>query len=937
MFFGRTLGLSLWFSLLAAAPALEAASFPPYFRFRSVATPRVTVHFHQGLEATARDAAALATQILDAHTLRYGVRVDRVQIVLSDASDDPNGFASPLPYPLVQILAAAPDGSDDFGNYESWLRLVLVHELAHVVHLERARGLLGAGRKLFGRAPFLFPNALSPTWIVEGLATYEETQGTAFGRGRNPDSRMVLRQAALAGDFPGEDRPVRGLDRWPGGQSPYLFGESFLRDLSGRFGDATLPEIARVHSGRLIPFLDELTLHKVTGASAQTRWREWSERLRADFEGEAQRIRTRGVTQSRPLTRRGIRQTGPRVSPDGAWVAYTSRSLTRFPSIRLVRLDGSGGDRKLVERNGGSSLAWTPDGKTLVFDEREVHRTFAVHTDLKAVDVATGRVRRLTRGLRARDADVAPDGHTLVFVRRLEDRAELFTIDIDGENLRRLTRSPPGTEWNGPHWSPNGQAIAASRWASGGWLDLVTLDPASGEVRELTRDRAKDVEPAWTPDGRHLVFRSDRDGVSNLYAARVADGSLLRVTNLLGGAFSPDVAVDGRSVVFAAYAEQGYDIHLAEVDFAGLAPAEPFADPYPEPQPAPAAVTGAESPYRPLSYLRPRFWSPYLAAADNEFRYGVLTGGADPLLRHAYGIAAWRGSASGRVSGQGFYQYDRFRPTFQLSAEDETRPSSSGRSRTQNATLRVLLPVRRTLRSSQSVSLAWRRERQSFEELADTAPLDLGGLEAAWTLSSAKQYPYSVSPVDGGRLRVAYLAEDPAFGGDVALRKLTGDARAYLRALGEADVLALRVGGGATFGRPSFRRSFAVGGFPEGGLFDLVAANPAVLRGYPESAFSGRSYAAANLEYRVPLAHPQRGWRTLPAFVRHLHLTLFADAAHAWSSDFRLEDVKTAAGAALGVDVFLAHALPFTATAGAARGFAEQGETQLYFRLGLAF
>jgi outer membrane protein assembly factor BamA len=120
-------------------------------------------------------------------------------------------------------------------------------------------------------------------------------------------------------------------------------------------------------------------------------------------------------------------------------------------------------------------------------------------------------------------------------------------------------------------------------------------------------------------------------------------------------------------------------------------------------------------------------------------------------------------------------------------------------------------------------------------------------------------------------------------------------------------------------------------------LFDLVAANPAVLRGYPESAFGGRSYAAANLEYRIPLARPQRGWRTLPAFVRHLHLTLFADAAHAWSSGFRLEDVKTAAGAALGVDVSLAHALPFTATAGAARGFAERGDTQLYFRLGLAF
>ena len=45
------------------------------------------------------------------------------------------------------------------------------------------------------------------------------------------------------------------------------------------------------------------------------------------------------------------------------------------------------------------------------------------------------------------------------------------------------------------------------------------------------------MEPAWTPDGTHVVFRSDRDGVSNLYALRLADGALLRVTNVLGGAF----------------------------------------------------------------------------------------------------------------------------------------------------------------------------------------------------------------------------------------------------------------------------------------------------------------------------------------------------------------------------------------------------------------
>src|SRR4029434_10732711 len=52
--------------------------------------------------------------------------------------------------------------NDDFGNYEGWLRYVLTHELAHVVHLDEARGIPGAARKVFGRVPIFFPHATTP-------------------------------------------------------------------------------------------------------------------------------------------------------------------------------------------------------------------------------------------------------------------------------------------------------------------------------------------------------------------------------------------------------------------------------------------------------------------------------------------------------------------------------------------------------------------------------------------------------------------------------------------------------------------------------------------------------------------------------------------------------------------------------------------------------
>ena len=157
------------------------------------------------------------------------------------------------------------------------------------------------------------------------------------------------------------------------------------------------------------------------------------------------------------------------------------------------------------------------------------------------------------------------------------------------------------------------------------------------------------------------------------------------------------------------------------------------------------------------------------------------------------------------------------------------------------------------------------------------------------------------------------------------------------RRIGERDVLALRAGGGTTYGEEQFDRSFAVGGFPDANLFDIVQTNNAVLRGYPDNAFTGRRYAAFNAEYRFPLFSPQRGWRSFPLFLRHFRGSVFFDAAHAWSDAFRADDLKTSAGASIGLESAIGFALPLSAEVTVARGFQEQGETKVYFRFGLAF
>src|SRR5699024_6703714 len=101
-----------------------------------------------------------------------------------------------------------------------------------------------------------------------------------------------------------------------------------------------------------------------------------------------------------------------------------------------------------------------------------------------------------------------------------------------------------------PAWSPDGTRIAFSAWKKGGFRDILVVDVASGAVEEITHDRAIDMNPAWSADGRVLYFDSDRTGIANVYAWDTTERALYQVTNVLGGAYRPHPSPDGTRLVF---------------------------------------------------------------------------------------------------------------------------------------------------------------------------------------------------------------------------------------------------------------------------------------------------------------------------------------------------------------------------------------------------
>lgn len=168
---------------------------------------------------------------------------------------------------------------------------------------------------------------------------------------------------------------------------------------------------------------------------------------------------------------------------------------------------------------------------------------------------------------------------TIVFESDVAGRPGLYTLDLVRGSVARLTGQTQFREQT-PRWSPDGrQVVFASDRAhhSGATPDTGTPDldvwivNADGSgARRLTTESSEDSDPTWTPDGAGIVFSSDRDSRGDLYLLTVATGVSTRLTqHFVGRAIMPTVASAPSRTAFAAQtlrvgAFWDYQIHVRD-------------------------------------------------------------------------------------------------------------------------------------------------------------------------------------------------------------------------------------------------------------------------------------------------------------------------------------------------------------------------------------
>jgi Tol biopolymer transport system component len=937
-----------------ALVVLPDTKYSPALKWRTLATEHFVIHFHQGEEAIAPKVAAIAEEAHQrlAPILKWEPSTP-TQLVLVDAADEVFGAASPIPYNTMYINLTPPAGTLFLVNYDDWLRLVITHEYAHILHIDTVSGFNGYLRRVFGRVPFVvfpffttLPNLWQPTWMIEGLATHEETELDTSDRRDNAFADMMLRMAVLEDAFPAIDQ-ADGLDHWPAGQVPYLFGARFSQYLADQYGPQVLADISREYADRPFAFWVGSTAESLLGSGYRPIWERWQRSLETRYRDQEARLTRQELTASKPLTARGGLILGPAVSPDGRTVAYTEQSLEAFPTLRVVGLDGTG-DRALTVRLSGVQVSWSPDGERIAFSQLETWKNYSFLSDLYTADVRTGATRRLTRGARASDPDFSPDGTRLVFVGHSLGRSRLAALDLATGAVTPLTDWSEDPQYAAPRWSPDGTRIAVAVWTQGR-QDIALFDPATRSFTFVTHDRAMDLTPSWSRDGRTVYFSSDRTGVYNVFAYTPLDGSLVQSTHVIGGAFTPAETADGR-VVFADYSSTGFDLHLAAPAALTVPPARAprAASTRPSLQPSTLNATA----YSPWSTLAPRFWAPVLSADEEGAQYGLTTGGLDVLGFHKYALTAVYGSRSGRGSYVLDYRFDRLYPTFEIAFSDvavlyndffqSTGTTSEYWEQRQRLDAAMVLPVLKT-RWAHALSIGYRRERLSAltpTPLGAQPPAEgtLSGIRMAWQFDDAHEFGHSIGPEGGRRVLLAHQRTADALGSDFETTRSVAAWYEYVNLPRlRHHVLALRAVGGLSSGDVLPQRAFQLGGpaFSEELLED--EASTVLLRGYQARAVRGQRMAVGSLEYRFPIWNIERGFTTKPFFFHRLHGALFVDSGNAWDPSATTATYKTGVGAELGTDMTFGYRLRVRIRVGVAVGVDDEGVTQGYLAAGHAF
>lgn len=951
--------------LLFSSQAFAQLEVPPDLKWKRMITP----HFEVIYNAEQQDLGLLyASKLETAYTqLRsyFSVAPARTVVVINDKTDVTNGYATRIPYPHIMAYPVLPGPQDSLADSGDWAFELLAHEYTHILTFEPANGIMKPLRSVFGN--IIAPNLLLPRWWKEGIAVDMETRLGNHGRLRSIYQDAAIRSWTIDGRLLNFTLAEvnENMPSWPQGLRPYLFGSLMWSQMIQDKGDSVVDSLHQKHSSR-VPYFVENPASEIFDKSYMS---EYESALTTTYLLAQDQIKVLRAQKPTPYIQPKNKAQvimAPTISPDGKNLAIITEDDSNSRSVKVITKTNlkqsfllvqaavtaeDFNEARVPELQNDSPLtgsiqriSWFPDSTRIIYDKIDMTNRLQRFSDLYIWDFKNKKSSSLTKGLRAREPSVSPNGEDVVFVHLSGGKTSLGILSLagDAKSSRDVYSPEMQDRISYPSYLNDKTIVFSLRKPDGNeHLHLLHLD--SMTVQKILPDFPNSRFARVTSAG--LAFTSSKNGTHNIYLANSDLTDAKPLTHTLTACFSFDLDPNTKELFSTIMTSRGqkmvaFDEKSYQATQNPLPQIQPLlAERYPTKEAPTTAATASETEaetesntltpepyqiedYTAASYLWPQYWMPFIAGSSSETGLIIQaqTSGFDPLKKHVYTLTGSWDTAVNKGSAQGTYLNHTTALPVMLSSY--TRSSYLGNTANSfedfSASL-TALPDAFWLSKYANIQTGW----QYFQRSTDTSKIKRTGPQATLIYANYTQSGDEVSPESGwgGYLGAHHYVPAEDY---VAHNQFNLGGTVYLSQFLKArHVLMIKVN--SIYTPEKIPALFGVTSTP----LVFVPDNPLpefIMRGYRTGQFLGKNVINTNIEYRFPIQNIYGGYGTDPYFIRRLTGALIADGIAAdgfFANDEKAvyEIINTkrhfwAVGAEVKLEMTLGYTFPVTVVMG---------------------
>lgn len=861
----------------------------------------------------------------------------KTNMALVDDFDFSNGWATFFPYAQIRLFSSPPDSVTGLEVNDDWLHSLIRHEYVHVLHLQMASGLAKNINHVLGNIVFAFPHSMTPSFMLEGLATYLETNNElGYGRLQGSFYRMQMRTEVAADRLKTLGDVAAPLREWPLGMQ-YLYGSYFYQFIADTYGEKSIQDYLYRYSGEAIPaVMQNNAMSTVVGEDFDQLWQDYHLWLKGKFSNEIASLQN-STAQGEALT---IEQ--------GRQGLFKDVSNSQADSYYFI--DNNGEDAPVLTQyidGKYSTLVKTKNVLALDINEQKdvVASRLITWKDGRSwadvyllVDGFFGKEwQALTTQSRLRNVRWLNDD-LMIASRKSQGISEFVLLDKQG-NSKSLWRGEDETTVLGDYdiSAAGDYLVAAVKRPLQGWnlerIDLQHSDMKDNSLDQgtlldslsmsswqaITNTKAIENSPQILASG-NILYSADYDGVYNIFllddqeknstGSKTSRWNVTQLTHMLTGAFEPKAITtqgnpESTEIVFQAYTADGFEMRSLSLDETRLSSFDSFALAqqqgqynYPAPYSIDVEKSQAES-YQPWSSLLPTWWFPYFGATAEASQIGFETGGSDVLARHNYTFQLAIDSVNELADTRIIYNYDnRYQIGFQRSHDyvdvfNDSKPEYIveqdrwifGRNHIANAfedqlSLNAAILVEREGTVTRDDLFTVPCVDANFE-LHKTCEKTLAGLGLQF--DSREGYLNSPGFSSGRYIDLVYETNDlltGALDSDYRGGILQGQWQEMFDLPGRRS-LSLQVLAAKT---SKENEAITIGGENRLTEFSLFGRDDFALRGYAASVQGGNNMNVNRLNFNQWLGRIDKGWGIWPIAAGDYSANVYVDYGSAWQS-----------------------------------------------------